>query len=232
VLLRHNGAVNLRAFALWVRTQPGVAAMSKWIRDNLVLVSGIGLPVLLVIGFFILNSVPRILADPPAYDCLLVAYRYDYQSPHNYYLNFEVRDGKLSGEVAPKAAENNYTSRQFARIYRYRAANNTFEEIVFDLPAGLESPDKPVPIKLAEADNLTLDKRKESPDGYEFEFLGYRGRGGLLGELFGMNRSYESNYVLKKGSSHVELPKLSDDPYFNQNDVHFLGWIIDEESNP
>lgn len=206
--------------------------MSKWIRDNLVLVSGIVLPVLLVIGFFILNSVPKMLADPPSYDFLVVAYRYDYQNPRNYYLSFEVRDGKLSGEVAPPRADNNYTSRQFARIYRYRAADNRFEEMVFDLPGGLESLEKPVTIELAEAGNLTLDKRRESPDGYQFELPGYQGRGGLLGELFGMNRGYDSNYVLKKGSSYVGLPELSDDPYYNQYDVHFMGWIIDQETSP
>ena len=55
--------------------------MGKWIKDNLVLVSGIVLPVLLIIGFFILSNLPRVLADPPQYDFLLVAYRYDYQQP-------------------------------------------------------------------------------------------------------------------------------------------------------
>lgn len=203
--------------------------MSKWIRENLVLVSGIVLPALLVIGFFILNSIPRMLADPPAHDFLLVAYRYDYQNPRDYYLSFEVRDGKLSGIVAPQGDKNSYGNRQFARIYRYNAADNNFEEIAFDLPSSLETIEEPVPIDLAEAGKLPLDKRRESPDGYHFEFLGYRGRGGLLGEIFGMSRSYDSNHVLQKGSHYFDLPQLPDDPYHNQNDVHFIGWVVDQE---
>ncbi|HET6565838.1 MAG TPA: hypothetical protein VFG52_10535 [Xanthomonadales bacterium] len=206
--------------------------MSKWIRENLVLVSGIVLPVLLVIGFFILNSIPRVLAEPPEYDFLLVAYHYDYQNPRDYYLSFEVRDGKLIGLAAPKESDERYSNRHQARIYRYLAASNQFEEIVFDLPDGVESLEQPAPIELNEAGRLSLDKRRESPDGYQFEFLGYRGRGGLLGELFGMHRDYRSNYVLQKGSGYIELPDLADDPYYNQNDVHFMGWIIEGEPKP
>lgn len=206
--------------------------MSKWIRENLVLVSGIVLPALLVTGFFILNSMPRVLADPPEYDFLLVAYRYDYQNPRDYYLSFEVRDGKLTGIAAPKGSDERYSNRHLARIYRYLAASNRFEEIAFDLPEGVESLEEPAPIDLKEAGQLSLDKRRESPDGYQFEFLGYRGRGGLLGELFGMQRNYRSSYVLKKGSSYIELPDLADDPYYNQHDVHFMGWIIEGEPKP
>ena len=62
--------------------------MIKWIRENLVLVSGIVLPILLVGGFFILSKAPTMLADPPEYDFLLVGYRYDYQQPSDYFLTF------------------------------------------------------------------------------------------------------------------------------------------------
>ena len=112
--------------------------MSKWIKENLVLVSGILLPVLLVGGFFVLSNMPRVLNDPPEYDFLLVGYRYDYQNLANYYLSFEVRDGKLEGRAIPRGEGNANLNRQYASIFRYIADDNTFEEIAYDLPDGLE----------------------------------------------------------------------------------------------
>lgn len=92
-----------------------------------------------VIGwcFFILNSAPRLLADPPKYDFIMVAYSYDYQHPADYYLSFEVRNEQLTGKVAPgKESTTNY--RQNASVLRYNSSKNSFEEIVFDLPDNLE----------------------------------------------------------------------------------------------
>jgi len=207
-------------------------AMGKWIKDNLVLVSGILLPVLLVGAFFLLNRVPGILADPPTHDFLVVAYQYDYQSPSDYYLSFEVQDGKLSGHVSPRNEEHNYANRQKAGIFLYRAKSNTFEEIPFDLPAGLNELEESIPVDLTSLAHLQLDKRNQSPDGYQFEFLGYSGQGGLLGDIFGMGRSYESRYVLKKGSNFINLPEPVIDPNHYQNDMQFIGWVVQESSKP
>ena len=204
--------------------------MKRWITENLVLVSGILLPVLLVGGFFILNTAPRLLADPPQYDFVLVAYHYDYQHPTDYFLSFEVRDSKLVGKATPRN-DSNTTTRQNASVFRYRSTDNAFEEIIYDLPDGLDEIDGSIPLILAETDDLILDKHKQSPDGYSFEFLGYRGRGGLLGEMFGMGRRYESGYVLKKGGANFELPKPSSNSNYYQNDLHFMGWVINEDAD-
>ena len=205
--------------------------MNKWIRENLVLVSGIVLPILLVGGFFILSKAPTMLADPPEYDFLLVGYRYDYQHPSDYYLTFEVRDNKLTGRAVPKDENSANNNRHYAGIFRYHSASNTFEEIVYELPEDLDGLEEAVPLQLMETDGLELDKRRQSPDGYTYEFLGYRGRGGLLGEIFGMRRQYESNYILKKDGAVFNLPKPMTDPIY-QNDLHFMGWVIEEGSTP
>lgn len=201
--------------------------MSHWIKQNLVLVSGIVLPVLLVAGFFMLSRAPRMLTDPPQYDFVLVGYRYDYQHPAGYTLQFEVRDGRLTGRAVPRDETQPGANRQYAGIFRYEAGTDRFSEIAFDLPQGLDDIEKSVPLELTETRNLELDKKIQSPDGYTFEFLGYRGRGGLLGEIFGMKRRYESGYVLKKGSAYIDLPRPVSDPYY-QNDLHFMGWVIGE----
>jgi hypothetical protein len=203
--------------------------MGKWIKKNLVLLSGILLPVLLVGGFFVFSNAPRMLADPPKYDFVLVAYRYDHQHPSDYYLSFEVRDGHLSGRAIPRDEGNANINRQYASIFRYDAAAGSFEEIVYELPDGLEGIEEPIPLLLTETSDLTLDKNMQSPDGYTFEFLGYRGRGGLLGEMFGMRRRYESGYVLKKDNAYIDLPKPATGPNY-QNYLNFLGWVIAEGS--
>ena len=202
--------------------------MKKWFKENLVLASGILLPVLLVGAFFILNSVPRLLADPPKYDFVMVAYSYDYESPSNYMLSFEVRDGKLSGKAAPRK-QNNTGYRQKANLLRYKAATNTFEELVYELPDGMEDIDESIPLILRESDHLQLDKRKQSPDGYSLEFVGNRGGRGLLGELFGTRGRYESGYILKKGNATFELPSPTSNTNYYRNDLGFVGWVTAED---
>ena len=205
--------------------------MGKWIRENLVLVSGIALPVLLVAGFFVLNKAPGMLADPPRFDFLLVGYRYDYQHRGSYHLSFEVRDGRLAGRAVPNTQQNSSPNRQYAGIFRYDAAANSFTEIVFELPEGLDAIDEPVPLPLTETGGLKLDKRRQSPDGYTLEFVGYRGRGGLLGELFGMRNRNDSGYALKKDGAYIDLPRPLSDRYFH-SELHFMGWIVEEGGAP
>jgi len=202
--------------------------MGKWIKENLVLISGILLPVLLVAGFFVLSRAPTMLAEPPGYDFILVGYHYDYQHQTNYHLDFEVRDGRLTGKAVPRGKRQVNYNQQNARVFRYDATENTFDEIEYDLPEGLDDLEEPAQIDLGAAGDLRLDKRLKSPDGYQFEFVGYRGRGGLLGEIFGMRRHYESTYILKKDGAYFDLPEPSTDHYTYQYDLHFMGWVLDE----
>jgi len=206
--------------------------MDKWIRDNLVLLSGIILPVLLVAGFFVLSKAPRVLTDPPTYDFLLVAYRYDYQHPRDFHLSFEVRNGILHGKVTPADDDHTHLNRQYAGIFRYSAAGNRFDEIAYDLPEGLENLVEPLEFAVGETLPLELDKRSVSPDGFTFEYLGYRGRGGLLGEIFGMGSRRDSEYVLRQGGGAFNLPRPGSNQYYNQHDVHFMGWIVAEGESP
>ena len=204
--------------------------MNRWIKNNLVLVSGIALPILLVLGFFILSKAPQVLSDPPLYDFLVISYDYDYQSSSNYTLSFEVRDNHLHGKATPRQEDDLRTNRQNARIFRYDVAGNSFEELVYDLPEDLDMMEEPVSLQLGAIGELMLDKRSKSPDGYQFEYLGYRGNGGILGDIFGMGRRYESNFVLKKGSAHFPLTAPTGDPHYFPRDLHFMGWITEPEN--
>ena len=203
----------------------------NWIKNNLVLVSGIVLPVLLVLGFFVLTQLPRALAEPPEHDFLVLAYRYDAQNRDSYQLSFEVREGRLYAVIEPLEDRNAYPNRQHARLFRYVAAEESFDEINFELRQGIQSIEESISFPVAEAAGLVLDKRVKSPDGYVFENLGYRGRGGLLGEIFGMGRRYESQYVLSRGGAQFPLPSPTPDRNYYGQDVQFLAWVTGEAND-
>lgn len=203
--------------------------MTDWIRKNLVLVAGIVLPVLLVTAFFVLQRAPRMLADPPDHDFLIVAYRHDARHPRDFHLSFEVRDGRLYGRATPLGQGNAYPGRQHAALFRYEAGAHVFSEVTWDLPEGLDGLQEPATFAVDAVRGLRLDKARRSPDGYLFEFGGYRGRGGLLGELFGMGRRYDAPYVLERNGAIFRLPPIDTRPYYYGSDVHFLGWVLGEE---
>ena len=205
--------------------------MKQWIKDNPVLVAGIALPVLLVIAFFILGKVPSILLDDPEYDFVIVSYHYDHQHPQNYYLSFEVREEALQGKVIPAKQDQSHARRQYAGIFRYVAAENRFIEIAHDLPEGLDNLTEPLEFTLEETRGLVLDKRSESADGYTFQIPGYRGRGGLLGGIFGMGRR-DNDYALSKEGAYFNIPKPSTNRNYNRYDTHFMGWVVAESTSP
>lgn len=203
--------------------------MRNWMRENLVLVSGIVLPVVLVLAFFLLQETPRFLTDPPEHDFLVVAYRYDVQHPRDYHLSFEVRENRLQGRATPNEQDNPYRSRQQAVIYRYESTTHRFTEIDWESPEDLDDLDEAVTFFVKETDHLALDKTSRSPDGYTFEYGTYNGRGGLLGELFGMRRGPASEFVLEREGEYFPLPNPGPGPYYYGRNVHFLGWIVGEE---
>jgi hypothetical protein len=211
---------------------PEHRSLGKFIKDNLVLVSGVVLPVLLIAGFLVLSHLPRALLDPPQFDFLLAVWSYDHQQPRQYTLDFEVRDGALRGLIRPVNDNLPIYNRQFASLFRYHAAQNKFSEIDFELPDGLEELEQAKSFPIPEAGHLELDGASESPDGYRFEYLGYRSRGGLLGELFGMGQRNESQYVLRRNGADFELPRLPTQAWYDPQNVNFLGWIMAEDRAP
>jgi hypothetical protein len=205
--------------------------MGRFIKDNAVLIAGIVLPVLLVGGFMILSHIPKALLDPPRYDFLLAVHNYDQQLHLGYDLSLDVREGRLTGKATPRDG-NNYSSNHRTSLFRYKADRDIFEELVFELPENLDELEKPKTFPIAEVQNLGLDKRLQSPDGYTFEYVGYRGGGGLLGALFGSGRRYESSCVLKKESAYFDLPEPMPKMNYYSPNIYFIGWVIDEGNTP
>ena len=204
--------------------------MTGWIKENLVLVSGILLPIILVGGFFMLSKAPQMLVDPPTHDFLLVGYRYDYQiqKENDYLFSFEVKNGKLTGEISARDDSNVSSYHQIASLYHISSDKQVFKEHRFEIPDDIDDLDSPVALNLEVTDHLRLDESAESPDGFQFERNHGRGRGGLLGEIFGMNRRYESSLILRKDNAVFVLPQLPDQQYVYNGNLEFMGWVVAE----
>src|SRR5690242_2735343 len=87
----------------------GDMGLGKFVKENLVLLAGIALPVVMMIGFLVASSLPQTLANPPQYD--LVFFTDDYSSNSNGNLkttvNLVVKNGTLVAQYVP-AGDNNY----------------------------------------------------------------------------------------------------------------------------
>ncbi|PID41873.1 MAG: hypothetical protein CSA52_01870 [Gammaproteobacteria bacterium] len=203
----------------------------NFLKDNLVLIAGIVLPVLLVIGFLILSAVPKAMFPPPQYDFLLVGYRYDNQIVRDYHVGFEVREGVVTGRVTPKReGVEDFRFRQRASLFLYRADEQRFEEVPYDLPDNLEELKKSVTFPVRKLQNLSFSSNLISPDGFQFDYYGRRSSSGLLGEIFGMGRRY--GYILSKEGSSFELPPVAvQTGYYYSDNLSFIGWVVSERKS-
>ncbi len=189
--------------------------MKNFIKENLVLVIGLTLPLLLILLFFVATVIPKSMGMPPQYEMLFTIMKYDYQTKPEYQLDFNVKNKQLLVKAKKTDDKNAYNSK---RLMAYDGKNETVREIAIDiskLTAGSE-------VVLEETKNLTIDTSAVSPDGYTLEGPNYSGSG-LIGGLFGGGYR-NSGFRLKKGSVGYKIPNQQQDYYYNQ--VQFVGWII------
>ncbi len=97
--------------------------MLKFVKENIVLVLGVTLPLLLVILFVLASAVPAMFVDNPRYDCLF------WDGDHGQ-LRFEVVNQKLQIKYTP----NQYAGQTTPILYRYSAATGKTLKVAFKLP--------------------------------------------------------------------------------------------------
>lgn len=199
----------------------------QWLRNNLVLVAGIVLPILLVAGFLLLQAGSRAVGAPPLQDFLVVGYHYDANRPLDYHLDFEVRDQRLVARGTPVERDHRYPNRRHATLYRYDRATDRFEEIAWTPPQAFDTLEEAVTVPVPELDDIVLDKARQARDGYVFQYASRSGHGGVLGALFGMDYGGGQNFILKRSGESYRLPELPNTSRYHGDAVHFLGWVID-----
>ena len=200
--------------------------MTKFLKDNFVLVVGLTLPILLMIGFIVFSTLPRSLSNPPQHDLIFAVPDYSVSS-NNFPVNviLIVKDGVLKAQytrVAP-APNGAYYGGGWKKLYRYQAGPQTVRELPFGIPQDVASI-APLREETVEATkDLTLDTTLRGPDGYELDYGRNRVRG-LLTDIFWSSSSSEPR--LRKGASSVRLRTGDGRTSFYAGSVEFIGWVI------
>jgi hypothetical protein len=201
--------------------------VTKFLKDNFVLVVGLTLPILLMIGFIVFSTLPRSLSDPPQHDLIFAVPDYSVfgnNLPVNVMLI--VKDGTLKAQYTRVAQAPNggyYGSTGWKKLYRYQAGPQTVRELPFGIPQDVASIATTREDDVEATKGLKLDTTLRAPDGYELDYRSSRGRG-LLTDIFGGSSSYEPR--LRKGASSVRLRTGDGRTDFYAGNVEFIGWVI------
>ena len=192
---------------------------AKFVKDNLVLVIGLTVPVLLMAGFLAVGALPDRLSDPPQYD--LVFSTNDYPStPVPVTVRLIVKDGALVAQYTRPPAQQGSIG-IWKKLFLFEASSRRVRQLTFGFPPDLTAIEGTREEPVASAIGLVLDTTLQSPDGYELAFGDRRG-GGLLLEIFGGSRGYEPR--LRKGSRSVPIAPGTG-AAFDYGAVEFVGWV-------
>ena len=190
--------------------------MKNWFKENLVLVIGLTLPILLIVLFFLATVLPKSMGVPPQHNLLFTTVKYEYENSPDYLVDFIVKNQQLMVKVKKNDDKGkNYNSK---KLMVYDAKTETVREITLDL-SKIAANDA---MLLEETKLLKLDTAHVSPDGFVLDGPNYSSSG-LLGGLFGGGYR-NSGYRLKKGSVAYKVQPAQSDYYYN--DFKFVAWVI------
>jgi hypothetical protein len=191
----------------------------KFVKDNLVLVVGVTLPLLLMAAFLAVSALPGSLTAPPKFDLLFSSTDYP-PTPVPVGVRLMVRDGVLVAQYTkPPGQVSNVGA--WKKLFIYEASSRRVRQLAFGFPTDVAAIESMREEPVASAAGLRLNSTLQSPDGYELAFGDRRG-GGLLLELFGGSRGYEPR--LRNGSRSIPLPPVAGES-FGYGGVEFVGWV-------
>lgn len=198
--------------------------MKKFIKENLVLVLGLTLPILLIVLFFFASVLPKMLGEPPQFEMLFVSTKYQYDNKVDYVLDFSVKGEQVMVESKQKKKDGKYSNRKGEVLFTYDGKTQTIREITVDGSQLVEGISTPV----EEVSHMLVNTAGTSPDGYTFEGSRYRSRGLVTGLFGGSNRGY---YRLVKGNVSYKLPMHKQNNRYNSyyNQLTFLGWVANNK---
>lgn len=186
--------------------------MKAFLKENIVLVSGLMLPIVVAVMFLMATQIGRASIDPPQYSVVFATNYYNNaQAPYK----LVVKDGGVKMLYSPS---KNYHIQGAPRLYVYDPVLNVSREI--EVPA-VEDTDVKSEVVISEFAGVKVSSVKTSPDGYLFQ-QNYRGDGNLITNMFGGGYRSRSTYVLKKDYHSVQVPEA-----LRYNSA-FIGWVVED----
>jgi hypothetical protein len=190
--------------------------MKRILKENLVLIIGIALPIFLVIVFYLAAVLPKILVKSPKIDFLYLTTAY----PHDG-ITTEIKEGTLKIWITPEVRKG---SLPMPRLFRFSAKTLTSTEIPISLSTapGIMIAKKQEELIIPEIKDLKLDTQEMGPDGYKAE-TSFPSAGSVV-NLFLLNTK-RTLLISKNGNViHVSDEKNMD----GYKSVKFLGWILSQ----
>ncbi len=185
--------------------------MKAFLKENIILVLGVSLPLLLTAVFFIANQVNLSFTEPPQYSVLFI-------NNNNYGTSLThkviIRDKHAYLSYIPPKEDRHYNF-EAPNLYLYNPAKDEIQEIRLPKTHGLEGKTE---LPIDELSTTLISTEIQSPDGYHFTH-NYRGNRNLMTELFGGGYR-RSHYVLKKEQKNVKIPTMK------RYNSQFIGWVV------
>jgi hypothetical protein len=196
----------------------------NFFKDNFVLIVGLALPVILMVGFMMAQSMPAAMTDPPKYDLIFSAP--DYPSNKNLPVSvlLVVRDGTLKAQYT-RVAPQQYTYNTWLKLYRYDAKTQLVSELPFGYPEDMDKIETMREDTVEATKNLKLSTTLTSPDGYDMSYETNRHHG-LVNEILWNFGNNSSEMRLRKGASSVRLTTGNNQYPFYYGSATFVGWVV------
>lgn len=193
--------------------------MKSFLRENLMIVVSVTLPLLVVIFFALASILPGWYSTPPEHDLLLSLQGRAIAKASPVTISLVVKDGQLTALIV-KSENPSYQNNR--RLFRYEHLTGDVREVNIPIPENIAELEEGSEIPIPGFAALRVSDALKAPDGYEFR--GRRRGGGLMTELFGGSRNRTDVSIEKNGSIvRVRLP--ASDHYYN--DVRLVGWVIE-----
>jgi hypothetical protein len=201
----------------------------RFLRGNIVLVAAFVLPAIVAVLFILATVIPNWTVPPPQHD-LVVRVEQPYASPPpDVSVEFAVRDGQVEAIVRPVVRPDPsigvpYTQRWALLLFDHTAMR--VREIPVDVPRSVPQGETRI-VAIDALAGRHVTGGDTAPDGYRVASLSGYGGGGIVGELFGMNRRYRPGISIGKDGRTIplELPARYRDVY---GVIVPIGWIRDD----
>lgn len=198
-----------------------MASGYEWIKRNALLITGLVLPVLLMMVFMLSTLIPAVISNPPRYDMVFSVQDYSSGAAAPVSVNLVVKNGVLTAQFTKNPHANAYT---WIKLYLYDAKTQKVRQLPFAFPSDAATLQGMVEQPVQATKGMKLDTTLESPDGYQLSYRGYSNSSGLFGQLL-WGGSYNNEACLRKGSQCIKLMGSDNRGYYYPGYVQFIGWV-------